>query len=125
MFMRSAPLIIFNGDFNLTQHLLIGVADRCTEKTHGSRGIKIEDAQKILMLKIFFRRKPAAGHEGIGDADGYSVSELDSDIVLIILFQKTTVNDVDEVSLVVLPIFTRKLFGNILKLALYASIAAD
>lgn len=64
------------------------------------------------MLKVFLRFQPAAGQEGIGDTDGGSVSELHSDVELIIPFQKGTVNDVENVSLVFLPVFRGKLGGN-------------
>ncbi len=64
------------------------------------------------MLKVFLRFQPAAGQEGIGDTDGGGVSELHPDVELIIPFQKGTVNDVENVSLVFLPVFRGKLGGN-------------
>ena len=40
------------------------------------------------MLKVIARLQSAAGHEGVGDADGSGVSELHSDIEIIILLKK-------------------------------------
>ena len=81
-------LIVSDGDFNLPQHLLIDLADRRAEGGDGLRGVEIKYAQKILMLKVFVRFQPAAGHEGVGDAHGGRVSELDSNVEIIVLFQK-------------------------------------
>lgn len=74
------------------------------------------------MLKVVFRLHPTAGHEGIGDADGGGVSELRPDVELIILLQKTAVNDTKDVLLVVVPIFACKLGGDLFKL--FSQVAA-
>ena len=76
--------VILNGDFDLPQHPLISFADRRSEGGDGIRRVEIEDAQKILMLKVFVGFQPAAGHEGESDADGGGVSELYSDVEIII-----------------------------------------
>ena len=68
------------------------------------------------MFKVVFRLQAAAGHEGVCDADGGGVSELRSDVELIILLQKAAVNDAEDVLLVIVPIFRRKLGGDPLKL---------
>lgn len=68
------------------------------------------------MFKVIFRLQATAGHEGVGNADGGSVSELCSDVELIILLQKTAVNDAENVLLVVCPILRRKLAGDFFKL---------
>ena len=68
------------------------------------------------MLKVVFRLHAAAGHKSVGDADGGSVSELRPDVELIILLQKTAVNDVEDVLPVFVPVFRRKLSGDLFKL---------
>jgi len=85
-FREMFAFVIFNGDFDLPQHLLVSFADRRAEGGDGIGRIKIKDAQKVLMLKVFVGFQPAAGHEGIGDADCGGVSELYSDVELIIFF---------------------------------------
>ena len=74
------------------------------------------------MLKIVFRLQATAGHEGVCDADGGGVSELRPDVELIILLQKTAVNDVEDVLPVLVPVFRRKLGGDLLKL--FGQVAA-
>ena len=68
------------------------------------------------MLKVVFRLHAAAGHKSVGDADGGGVSELRPDVELIILLQKTAVNDVEDVLPVFVPVFRRKLSGDLFKL---------
>ncbi|MDD3228239.1 MAG: hypothetical protein PHE09_03380 [Oscillospiraceae bacterium] len=88
---------------------MICFADHRTKRGDGGRGVEIENTEEIFMLKIVLRLHATAGHEGIGDADGGGVSELHSDIKLIITVQKGIVNDVENIVLVVVPVFIRKL----------------
>ena len=83
-----SALIISYSDFYLPQHLLIDLADCRTEGRDRNRGIEVENREEILMLKVIVRLQSAAGHEGVGDADGSGVSELHSDIEIIILLKK-------------------------------------
>ncbi len=69
------------------------------------------------MLKVVFRLQAAAGHEGVFDADGGGVSELRPDVELIILLQKTAVNDVEDVLPVIVPVFPRELGSDLFKLS--------
>ena len=110
------PLIFFDSDFDLPQHRLAPQADRRTQLRDGVLGVEVKNAQEILMFKVVFRLQAAAGHEGVCDADGGGVSELRSDVELIILLQKAAVNDAEDVLLVIVPIFRRKLGGDLLKL---------
>ena len=52
------------------------------------------------MLEILFRIQPTARHQGIGDTDGGSGLKLDFDVVIIVLRQERTVNDVEDILLV-------------------------
>jgi len=113
-FREMFALVIFNGNFDLPQHPFRLHADRRTEGGDGIRCVEIEDAQKILVIKVFVRFQPAAGQNRVGDADGCGASELSSDVELIIFLQKAAVNDVDNVVLVFLPIFVRQLSGDLL-----------
>ena len=80
-------LIISYGDFDLPQNLFIDLADRRAEGCHRARGVEIKDAEKILVFKVILRPHPAAGHEGVGDADRRGVFERHLDVVIIILLQ--------------------------------------
>jgi hypothetical protein len=80
--------VIFNGDFDLPQHLLTSFADRRAEGGYGIGCVEIKDAQKVLMLKVFVWFQSATGHEGVSNADGGGVSELYSMLELIIFLKK-------------------------------------
>jgi len=38
------PLVIFDGNFDLPQHLLGCFADRCSQRGDGSRGVEVKEA---------------------------------------------------------------------------------
>ncbi|MDO5545867.1 MAG: hypothetical protein Q4F81_08600 [Eubacteriales bacterium] len=96
----------------MPQHLLIDLADRCSEGSNGGRCVKIEDCHEILMVKILFRLQPTTGHQGIGDADSGGRAELHRYVKFIVLLQKGIVNDAENVLLVIVPIFICQLSGN-------------
>ncbi|WP_313293053.1 hypothetical protein [Faecalispora jeddahensis] len=108
--------VIFDGDFDLPQRLFACFADRRTEGGDGIGCVKIENAQKVLMLKVFVRFQPAARQNRVSDADGSGASELRPDVELIIFFQEAVVNDVENVVLMILPIFVRQLSGDLIQL---------
>ena len=111
--MVGFALCISDGDADLPQHLLVDLTDRCSQRPDGGRGIEIEDCHEILMVKVSFRLQSAAGHQGVGDADGGGCFKLYSDVELIVLLQKGTVNDIEKVLLMLRPIFIRQLTGHI------------
>ena len=111
-------LIISDSNFYLPQHLLIDLADCRTEGRDRDRGIEVENREEILMLKVIVRLQSAAGHEGVGDAHGGGVSKLHSDVEVIILFEERIGNDVEHIPAVLIPVFVRKLCGDVLKLLL-------
>ena len=101
-------LIISYGDFDLPQNLFVDLADRRAECRHRARGVEIKDAEKILVFKVILRLHPAAGHEGVGDADHRGVFERHLDVVIIILLQIGIRNDAENVTGMVAPVFRRK-----------------
>ncbi|MSC86273.1 hypothetical protein EAI89_20935 [Eubacterium sp. am_0171] len=109
-------LIIFDGDFDLTQHLSADPAYRRTQLSGSFRGVEVEDIQEILVFKVVLRVKAASGHERIGDADGSGAAKSDAYVEIIIAIEKRIVNDGEDVTLVVIPIFIRKLGGDVFKL---------
>ena len=108
--------IVLDGDADLPQYLLVYLADRRAQRPHGGGGVEVEDRHEILMAEILLRLQPTAGHQGIGDADSGGGFELDFDVVLIVLFQKGTVNDIEDVPLVFHPILADKLGRDAFKL---------
>ncbi len=77
------------------------------------------------MVEIGFRLQATAGHQRIGDADRCGTSESHSDVEIIILLQKTIVNDVEDVTLVFHPILVGKLDRNLFKLVGKAMLAGN
>ena len=115
-FFDGLTLGISDGNADLPQHLLIDLADRRSQRPNRGRGIEIENRHEVLMLEILFRIQPTARHQGIGDTDGGGGLKLDFDVVIIVLRQERTVNDIAEVSLMIVPILTRQLSGYISEL---------
>ncbi|EDM99463.1 hypothetical protein BACCAP_02716 [Pseudoflavonifractor capillosus ATCC 29799] len=112
-FREMFALIVLDGDADLPQHLLVHLADCRSQRPHGGRGVEIETRHEIFMAEILLRFQPAAGHQGVGDADGGSGFELDFDVEIIVLLQERTVNDVAEVLLMLVPILAGQLPGHI------------
>ena len=115
-FRELFALIILDGDADLPQHLLVHLTDRRSQCPNRGRGIKIENRHEVLMLEILFRVQPTTGHQGVGDADGGGGLKMDFYVEIIVLLQKRTVNDIAEISLMIVPILTRQLSGYIREL---------
>ena len=118
-------LIISYGDFDLPQNLFVDLADRRAECRHRARGVEIKDAEKILVFKVILRLHPAAGHEGVGDADRRGVFERHLDVVIIILLQIGIRNDAEDVAGMVAPVFRSKLRSDALELLRKAVFAGN
>ncbi len=68
------------------------------------------------MGEVFLRLQPTAGQQGVGGADNGGVAERRAHVEIIILTEKRTVNDAEDVVLIVLPVFIHKLGGDLLHL---------
>ena len=111
-FREFLSLIVLDGNFDLPQHLFAGFTDRCTEGGNGGRRVEVEHGEEILVEKVFLRLQSAAGQQGVGGADDSGISERCPDVEVIIFFQKRTVNDANDVILIVVPVFIHKLGGD-------------
>ena len=69
------------------------------------------------MVEVAFRLQSAAGHQSVSDADGGCCLELYSDVKLIIFLQKGTVNDIEEVLLMLRPVFLGQFSGYLRELS--------
>ncbi|MCR0235502.1 MAG: hypothetical protein ACLRY6_11355 [[Clostridium] innocuum] len=110
-FLVGFALCISDGDADLPQHLLVDLADRCSQRPDGGRGVEIKDCHEIFVVEVAFRLQSAAGHQSVSDADGGCCFELYSDVKLIIFLQKGTVNDIEEVLLMLRPVFLSQFSG--------------
>lgn len=68
------------------------------------------------MLEVFSRLHPTTGQQRIGGADNGGIPKSGSDVELIIVLQKGTVNDADNIAPVVVPVFIYKLRRHTLQL---------
>ncbi len=109
-------LIVPDGDFDLPKHLLITFADRRAEGRDSGRRIEIKDAQEVFVFKPFVGLHITPAHQRIGDADRRGVPELYSDVVYIVLFQIRIRNVVENIALMLVPVFVRELRGDGFKL---------
>ena len=106
-------LIVSDGDANLPQHLLAGLADCLSQGTNGGRTIEVGDCDEIFVVKVAFQFQATTGHQGVGDADGSGGLELHLDVIIIVLLQERIVNDVEEVPPMIFPIRPGQLSGHV------------
>lgn len=110
-FLVGFALCISDGNADLPQHLLVDLADRCSQRPDGGRGVEIKDRHEIFVVEVAFRLQSTAGHQSVSDTDGGCCLELYSDVKLIIFLQKGTVNDIEEVLLMLRPVFLSQFSG--------------
>ena len=82
------------------------------------------DGLEIILIEPSGRLKAAAFQQRVGDADGGSGLELHLHPGFIIIHQKRTVNDGENVTTVVVPVICHQFPGNIRKL-LADTLSAD
>ena len=83
-FFDGLTLGISDGNADLPQHLLIDLADRCSQRADGSRGVEVENRHEIFVVEVAFRLQSTAGHQGVGNADGGGCLKLYFDVKFII-----------------------------------------
>ena len=54
-FLVGFTLCISDGDADLPQHLLVNLADRCSQRPDGGRGVEIKDRHKIFVVEVAFQ----------------------------------------------------------------------
>ncbi|MBQ9995305.1 MAG: hypothetical protein IJP32_02955 [Clostridia bacterium] len=108
-FMFVCPFVCFYGDFDVSENLFADFADRNSECCDSIGGIEVENAPEILIIKVFCGIPATPGQDGVDSADRRGIQKLRPDGVIIILFQKRIVNDVEDVAVMVIPIFLGKI----------------
>ena len=84
-FLHGFAFIVLDGDTDLPQYLLIDLADRRSQRPDSGRSVEVKNRHEVLMAEILFRLQSAAGHQGIGDADGCGSLKLHLDVKFIII----------------------------------------
>ena len=113
-FYLLASIVLLDRDFDFLEHPACDTADCITKGIYRLTGIEIEYVEEIFLLKVNIRVIRATGVHTVGDADCDCPSEGHFDVILIITFQVTIRNDVEDGLLVVLPILNSQLIGNFL-----------
>ncbi|MDL2233178.1 hypothetical protein LJC63_06315 [Ruminococcaceae bacterium OttesenSCG-928-L11] len=110
-FILTAPfaLLFFYRNFNLSQDFFRHSADRSAKGVNAGGRVEIEDRLKILIRDIFGGVDPAAGHQAVRHADRQGFTECDFDIQFVKIFEKTALDTVTDVRLVILIVARRKL----------------
>ena len=111
-FGQFLALIIFDGDFDLPQHLFAGLADGRTQSGDGCRRVKIKNIEEILVLKVVLRLHAAAGQENVGGADCRRTPKGRFDVEVIIFFQEGAFNEAENIILVIIPVFVHQVGGH-------------
>ena len=88
----------------MTQYLFADLTDRAAQDGSGRGRVEVKDGHKIDMLIMGIRVKSASGQHDIGCAGNRRFVEREVDVFFIIPIQEGTVNDVEDVLLVGIPI---------------------
>ena len=96
--------IVFDCDFDLPQHRLAALADGSAQGTNRLWGIEVEYRHEIQMFKVFIGIQATPGQDGIGCADNRRFVESVPDVFFIIILKERSVNDTEDVMLMVKPV---------------------
>ena len=100
-------------------------ADRIAKHSDCIRRIPIKDAHKVLVLKVLLRIKSAARHERVGDAGSGRFSERGPNVKFIVLLKERSVNDTEDVTLVLLPVIRSRFLRDVFDLMHKAVIGGN
>ena len=66
------------------------------------------------MLKVFFRRQTAPGHERVGNADGGRATKLSLHVKFVVLIQIASLDDGKQILPMFAPVSSRQTMGDFL-----------
>lgn len=101
------------------------LADRIAEHSHSVLRVPVKDAYKVFVLKVLLRFKIAARHERVSDAGSGRFSERGPNVKFIVLLKERSVNDTEDVALVLLPVIRSRFLGDVLNLMLKPMIGSN
>ena len=100
-------------------------ADRIAEHSNCIRRIPIKDAHKVLVLKVLPWIKSTARHERVGDAGSGCLSKGRPNVKFIVLLKERSVNDTEDVTLVLLPVIRSRFLRDVFDLMHKAVIGSN
>ena len=98
---------------NLPENLAADLADGCTQHSYGVRRIPVEYVQEVRVFKLAIHIKAAAGLQDVAGADGSRSAEGFLYVDFIVLLKEGTVNDTEDVLLMILPVCARLPLGDL------------
>ena len=100
--------VSFDGDFDLPQDGFAGLADGTAQRGYGLGCIEVKDRHEVQVFIPQLRVHPAPGQDGVGGADHCRLMKDKPDVFFIILFQKRTVNDAENVLPMGIPVVAHR-----------------
>jgi hypothetical protein len=108
-FCRFGAFIGSYGSFNLPENLPGDFADRSAKDICGGLRVEIKHIHEVFRLKVGFSVLHTAAVQHIADAGGCRPVKGDLYVEFIIPVKERIINDVEDLSLAVVPILPRKL----------------
>ena len=107
-FRQLFTFIFLDGDFDIAEDFFADAADGTTQSINGLGCVEVEHRHEVLQAKVGIFCQTTPGQQHIGGADGGCVEECHAFVIVMILLQIRTVNDVENVLLM-----GKEVFGNL------------
>ncbi|MBQ3157890.1 MAG: hypothetical protein IJB81_13395 [Clostridia bacterium] len=102
----NAPFNALGNRFDLPENLSADLADSRTQDGNSIRRIPVKDVQEVLVLKLAIHIEATSCLQDVAGADGSRSAEGFPYVDFIVLLQEGTVNDTEDVLLMIHPIGT-------------------
>ena len=112
-FRQLFTFIFLNGDFDIAEDFFADAADGTTQSINGLGCVEVKHRHKVLRGKVGIFCQTTPGQQHIGGAGGSGVEECHAFVIVMILFQIRTVNDVEDILLVGKEVFRDFHRGNL------------
>lgn len=116
-------IISFDGDFHGSQDGFADFTDGAAQGGYGLGSVEIQHRGKILRSEVLTLCQAASGKQGIVYADCRRIDESHAFVILMIPFQRGTVNDAKDILLVGKEVLCCFVVGNLFQLLCKASSA--
>lgn len=125
-FRQLFTFIFLNGDFDIAEDFFADAADGTTQSINGLGCVEVEHRHEVFRGKVGIFRQTTPGQQYIGGADGCGVEECHAFVIVMILLQIRSVNDVEKILLMGEKVFCdfhrRNLFQEVRKAARITNI---
>ena len=98
-FRQLFTFIFLDGDFDIAEDFFADAADGTTQSINGLGCVEVKHRHKVLRGKVGIFCQTTPGQQHIGGADGCGVEKCHAFVIVMILFQIRSVNDVEKILL--------------------------